>query len=132
MLAALLAALMPAPAAAIDLLGREQITAHFATPDGKPMAGAEVRVFAPGKPDRPVLTGRTDSTGKFEFPADSDGFWSAEARNGSEVARIMIRVGGGPPAKPPSRWWLLVILPLLLVLAVAVRRLRARFRRPPA
>ena len=70
------------PAAAFDLFARHQVTVQFATQDGKPMANAEVRVFAPGEPNRPALTGRTDSAGKFEFPADKDGFWSAEARSG--------------------------------------------------
>ena len=71
---------VPTPAAALDLFARHQVTVQFATPDGKPMADAEVRVFAPGKTGTPTLTGRTDSSGKFEFSADQDGFWRAEAR----------------------------------------------------
>ena len=78
---------VPWPALALDLFARHQVTVQFATSDGKPMANAEVRVFAPGESNRPALTGRTDSEGKFEFGADRDGFWSAEARNGDEVAR---------------------------------------------
>src|SRR6185295_8715415 len=75
------------PAAAQSLFAR-QVTVQFATSDGKPIADAEVRVFAPGKPSRPALTGRTDSPGKFEFSADIDGLWSAEARSGSKIARV--------------------------------------------
>jgi nickel transport protein len=70
------------PAAGFDLFAQHQVTVQFATQNGKPLANAEVRVFAPGQPNRPALTGHTDSEGKFEFGADRDGFWSAEARSG--------------------------------------------------
>jgi len=91
-----------------------------------------VHVFAPGEPNRPALTGRTDSEGKFEFGADRDGFWSAEARSGDEIGRVMIRVGGNEPQKeePLSPYWLVGGLFLLLVLAFTFRILRARARRP--
>src|SRR5579875_553628 len=85
------------PARAFDLFAAHQVTAQFATPDGKPMAHVPVRVFAPGDPLKPVLTGRTDGDGKFTFAADRDGFWSAEARDAGEVARGMIRVGATAP-----------------------------------
>jgi Domain of unknown function (DUF4198) len=114
-----------------DLFARHEVTAQFATPDGKPMAGAEVRVFAPGDPSRTALTGRTDADGKFAFDADQDGFWSAEAHNADYVARIMIRVGG----EPQSHSWLspfLIVgfLVVLLVIAVWYRLVRARTHRP--
>ena len=114
-----------------DLFTRHEVTAQFATPDGKPMAGAEVRVFTPGDPSRTALTGRTDADGKFVFDADQDGFWSAEARNADYVARIMIRVGG----EPQSHSWLspfLVVGFLVVLLAIAVwyRLVRARTHRP--
>src|SRR5215472_15692582 len=86
------------PADALDLLATHEVTAQFATADGKPMADAEVRVFAPGAPQTPVATGRTDAAGKFVFGADRDGMWSAEARTSGQIARIMIRVGSGPSA----------------------------------
>jgi hypothetical protein len=107
------------------------VTAQFATQDGKPMANAEVRVFAPGQPGKPALTGRTDSQGKFEFPANEDGFWSAEARSGSEIARVMVRVGGTEPHEPVSPFWAFGGLLVLLILAFAYRYARARSRRPP-
>jgi uncharacterized protein DUF4198 len=120
-----------APAAAFDLFARHQVTVQFATQDGKPMANAEVRVFAPGEPNRPARTGRTDSEGKFEFPADKDGFWSAEARAGDEIARATVRVGGEQQqSEPLSPYWVLGGLFLLLVLAFALRIARARARRP--
>ncbi|HVB17947.1 MAG TPA: hypothetical protein VNF04_15520 [Stellaceae bacterium] len=92
--AALFLTLRPVPAAAFDLFARHEVTVEFATTGGKPMADAEVRVFAPGKPDQPALVGRTDGQGKFEFAANEDGFWSAEAHSAGEIARVMVRVGG--------------------------------------
>lgn len=138
--AALIVLSVAMPAAAIDLFARHRVTVQFATGEGKPMADAEVRVFAPGQPGRPALTGRTDSTGKFEFPANEDGMWSAEAHAGGEIARVMVRVGNGAGSssdkEPLSPFWLLAGLLLLLVLAFAFRALRARNRRhlggPPA
>src|SRR4051812_19712208 len=128
--AVLLAIVVPGPAVAFDLFARHQVTVQFATSDGKPMANAEVRVFAPGEPNRPALTGRTDTDGKFEFGADRDGFWSAEARDGSEVARASVRVGSQQQAEPLSPYWLFGGLLLLLVIALGYRILRARSRRP--
>jgi len=117
---------------AVDLFARHEVTVQFASPDGKPLADAEVRVFAPGNPQHPAVTGRTDAHGKFEFPADADGFWSAEARSGGEIARIMVRVGGPGQGgqEKLSPYWLLGGLFLLLVLAFAFRIARARARRP--
>lgn len=130
---ALLAALWSMPAAALDLFARHTVTVQFATPDGKPIADAEVRVFAPGEPNRPALTGRTDSAGKFEFSANADGFWSAEAHGANEIARVVVRVGSGPEeeSKPLSPLWAIGGLFLLLVLAFAYRAARARIRARP-
>ena len=127
----LLAITAPWPALALDLFARHQVTVQFATSDGKPMANAEVRVFAPGESNRPALTGHTDSEGKFEFGADRDGFWSAEARSGDEIARVMIRVGSNEPQKdePLSPYWVIGGLVLLLILAFCFRILRALARR---
>jgi hypothetical protein len=131
--AGFLACLATGPtAAAIDLFARHQVTVQFATSDGKPMADTEVRVFAPGEPNRPALTGRTDSEGKFEFGADRDGLWSAEARNGGEVARATVRVGGQEAQREPiSPLWLIGGLVVLLVIAFWYRLTRIR-RRPKA
>ena len=129
--AVLLAIVVPAPTLAVDLFARHQVTVQFATSDGKPMANAEVHVFAPGEPNRPALTGKTDSDGKFEFGADRDGFWSAEARNGSEIARATVRVAGQEQKDEPlSPYWLFGGLLLLLVIAFGYRLMRMRARRP--
>jgi hypothetical protein len=119
------------PADALDLFATHEVTAQFATPDGKPMVDAEVRVFAPGDPSKVALTGRADATGKFVFDADRDGFWSAEARSADYVARVMIRVGGeAEPHNGPSSFLIIGILVVLLGVAIWYRMLRARARRP--
>lgn len=130
--ALLLAALFAArPALAFDLFATHQVTAQFVSPDGKPMADAEVRVFAPGDAKTPVATGRTDAAGKFVFATDRDGMWSAEARSSGEIARIMIRVGGGSPQHARvNPLFLIGGLGVLLVAAFWYRMRRLRPRAP--
>jgi hypothetical protein len=116
---------------ALNLFATHEVTAQFATPDGKPMANAEVRVFAPGDPTKVALTGRTDADGKFVFDADRDGFWSAEARSADYVARVMIRVGGETePQSRMSPFLIIGVLAILLGIAIWYRLLRGRTRRP--
>ena len=55
--------LATSPTGAVDLFATHEVTAQFATPDGKPMANAEVRAFAPGEPNNPAVTGHTDGEG---------------------------------------------------------------------
>jgi hypothetical protein len=118
------------PSGAFSLFGTREVTAQFATQDGKPLANADVRVFAPGDLKNPVVTGRTDSEGKFVFEADSDGFWSAEAHGADQVARIMIRVGGeAQPQTVFSPFLIIGILAVLAAIAIWYRLLRARTRR---
>jgi hypothetical protein len=130
---AVLCLLAGSPSGAFDLFARHEVTVQFATPDGQPMAGAGVRVFAPGDPGRIALTGRTDAVGKFVFDADRDGLWSAEAGNADYVARVMIRVGGETQSQNWLAPFLLVgFLMVLLAIAVRYRLLRARTRGPKA
>lgn len=131
---ALVLVLAPSPSVAFDLFATHEVTVQFATQDGKPMANAEVQVFAPGDARTPVITGRTDAEGKFVFEADQDGFWSAEAKGADQVARVMIRVGG-ESQQPQSRispFLVIGALAVLLALAIWYRLLRARSRRPPS
>ena len=128
----LLVAQWPGSGMTQSLFATHEVTVEFATADGKPFADAEVRVFAPGRPDKPALTGKTDSKGHFEFPADRDGFWTAEARHGGEIARVMIRAGGQSEGQEKiSPYWLIGGLLLLLLLAFGYRVARIRSRRPP-
>jgi hypothetical protein len=129
-LAALL--LCKSPAAALDLFATHNVTVQFATPDGKPMADAEVSIYGPGDPTHVVKTGKTDKNGKFDFGTDRDGMWTAVARTGGEIARASIRVGGGEGADEPnelSPYIILGGLGVLLAMAVGFRFLRARARR---
>lgn len=123
--------LAAAPARAVDLFAAHEVTAQFATPDGKPMANAEVRVFAPGDLHHSVVSGRTGADGKFVFDADRDGMWSAEARTPDQIARIMIRVGGEKQSTVSgiAPYLLIGALAVLAVLAFWYRLLRARNRR---
>lgn len=119
------------PAAALDLFTSHEVTARFATHDGKPMANAEVRVFSPGNPQKPALTGHADKDGKFVFPADRDGFWTAEATTPGEVARVMIKVGDQPRRQLVSPVVVFGVLGVLLLVAVWYRFLRRRGRARP-
>ena len=130
---ALVCLLAASPSGAFDLFARHEVTVQFATPDGKPMANAEVRVFAPGDPNRTALTGRTDANGKFVFDADRDGLWGAEAGSADYVARVMIRVGGETQSQSWLSPFLLVgFLVVLLAIAGWYRLLRTRTRGPKA
>jgi nickel transport protein len=125
-------ALVPTPSAAFDLFATHEVTVQFATQDGKPLANAEVQVFAPGDAKTAVITGRTDAEGKFVFAADQDGFWSAEAKGADQLARVMIRVGGESQTSQSriSPFLVIGVLAILLALAIWYRLLRARNRRP--
>ena len=124
------------PACAFDLFTTHEVTAQFATADGKPMADAAVRVFAPGDLKTAVETGRTDSQGKFVFGADKDGMWTAEARTSAEVARVMIRVGAGAPQEQQrSRLPPIAVIGAIILLAAMgwwylLLRMRGRWRKP--
>jgi nickel transport protein len=124
--------LAPSPSVAFDLFATHEVTVQFATQDGKPLANAEVQVFAPGDPRTAVITGRTDAEGKFVFAADQDGFWSAEAKGADQLARVMIRVGGEAQTSQSriSPFLVIGVLAILLALAIWYRVLRARSRRP--
>jgi hypothetical protein len=128
----ILTTLAPVPSAAFNLFSTHDVTVQFATQDGKPLANAEVQVFAPGEPKTPVITGCTDAEGKFVFEADQDGFWSAEAKGADQVARLMIRVGGESQQSQSriSPFLVIGVLAILLALAIWYRLLRARNRRP--
>jgi hypothetical protein len=125
--------LAESPACAFDLFTTHEVTAQFATADGKPMSDAAVRVFAPSDLKTPVVTGHTDSQGKFVFDAASDGMWTAEAHTSTEVARVMIRVGAGAPQQRTRVSPYIVIGGLIVLLALAwwYRGLRMRNQHRP-
>src|SRR5262249_14706669 len=119
------------PSGAFDLFTKHEVTTQFATPDGKPMANAEVRAFSPADPNKPAVTGHTDAEGKFVFATDQDGFWSAEARSSDYVARVMIRVGNEQQSQSwRSPVFIIGFLAIMLALAIWYRLLRARAQPP--
>jgi nickel transport protein len=131
LVAALLLTLRSAPAAAFDLFATHEVTVQFATADGKPLADAEVTVFAPGDLGHPVKSGKTDKDGKFEFGTDRDGMWTVEARSSGDIERETIRVGGGgggSDERGTSPFLVFGALGALLAIAVLYRYLRARSR----
>lgn len=119
------------PAAAFDLFATHEVSVQFATSTGQPMAGAEIKVFAPGDPSHPVQTGKADKDGKFSFGTDRDGMWTAEATGNGEVARATVRVGGGANEEQRRLSPVILIGGLLVLLMIVVwyRFLRARARR---
>ncbi len=115
-----LLAALPSRSFAFDLFARHEVSVHFASPQGKPLANAPVRVFTPGNAEKPVLHGRTDGKGDFSFAADKSGFWTVEAKSGGEIARVTVRVGASRTGFLGSRFFL-GGLALLLVVAIAAR-----------
>lgn len=127
--------LAESPAFGFDPFATHEVTAQFATSAGEPLANAAVRVFAPGDLKTPVETGHTDAQGKFVFDADSDGMWTAEASTGTEVARVMIRVGAGSPQRQQTRLPPMVVIGAIILLGVMgwwflLLRSRGRRRQP--
>ena len=110
--------LAESPAFGFNPFATHEVTAQFATSAGEPLANAAVRVFAPGDLKTPVETGHTDAQGKFVFDADSDGMWTAEASTGTEVARLMIRVGAGSPQQQQTRLPPMVVIGAIILLGV--------------
>ena len=127
--------LAESPAFGFNPFATHEVTAQFATSAGEPLANAAVRVFAPGDLKTPVETGHTDAQGKFVFDADSDGMWTAEASTGTEVARVMIRVGAGSPQQQQTRLPPMVVIGAIILLGVMgwwflLLRSRGRRRQP--
>jgi nickel transport protein len=59
---------------------------------GKPMAEAQVLVYAPDNPQAPWSTGTTDQTGKFIFTPDGNrpGNWEIAVRQGGHGAMVTV------------------------------------------
>ena len=70
-----------------------EITARYDT--GGPLAGAQVAVFAPGKPAEPWLTGVCDDLGKFYFVPDPQiqGLWEVQVRLAGHGGLVRIETG---------------------------------------
>jgi hypothetical protein len=71
--------------------------------DGRPVAAGAVTVYAPHSPDQPLITGTTDSHGRFFFVADTGGTWQVTVRdNMGHQASASVSVGGNTTPEPQS------------------------------
>lgn len=63
---------------------------------GRPMAGAQVTVYAPDNPAEPWLQGETDASGRFFFAPDAAraGDWQVRVRQSGHGTILSIPVGG--------------------------------------
>ncbi|MEE4273359.1 MAG: hypothetical protein V2I67_16915 [Thermoanaerobaculales bacterium] len=63
---------------------------------GRPMAGAQVTVMAPGAPDEPWLVGQCDADGRFEFapPVDHPGTWEVLVTHHGHGGRVSVELTG--------------------------------------
>jgi nickel transport protein len=55
---------------------------HFKYSTGEGMAYAQVRLYAPSRPETEVLLSLTDRNGRFSFVPDEEGVWTVEASDG--------------------------------------------------
>jgi nickel transport protein len=71
---------------------------------GRPMAGAQVTVFAPDAPEQPWLVGECDEGGRFEFapPSDRTGKWDIRVMQRGHGGRVAVEVTGEGEAAGPS------------------------------
>jgi nickel transport protein len=66
-----------------DISGPEgPLAIHFKYSTGEGMAYAQVRLYAPSRPDTEVLLSLTDRNGRFSFVPDEEGVWTVEASDG--------------------------------------------------
>jgi nickel transport protein len=61
---------------------------------GRPMAGAQVTVMAPGEADEPWLVGECDSDGRFDFtpPVDRPGTWEVLVAHHGHGGRVSVAI----------------------------------------
>jgi hypothetical protein len=99
------------------------VAVEFRFTDGTTMALAEAMAFAPGHPNEPSVTGRTDDHGRFSFFPDQDGDWTVEVRDGdAHVARAVVTVSDHKVTETRHAFpdWLVAISLVFNVLAAAL------------
>jgi uncharacterized GH25 family protein len=99
------------------------VAVEFRFTDGTTMALADAMAFAPGHPNEPSVTGRTDDHGRFSFFPDQDGDWTVEVRDGdTHVARAVVTVSGHQVAEMRHAFpdWLVAVSLVFNVLAAAL------------
>ncbi len=71
---------------------------------GRPMAGAQVTVLAPGAPEVPWLVGECDGDGRFEFapPADRPGVWTVRVAHRGHGGQVSVELAAQDAATDPA------------------------------
>ena len=99
------------------------VAVEFRFTDGTTMALADALAFAPGHPNEPAASGRTDEHGRFSFFPDQDGDWTVEVRDGdTHVARAVVTVSDHKVAETRHAFpdWLVAVSLVFNVLAAAL------------
>jgi nickel transport protein len=107
-----------------DISADDTAAVHFKYSTGEGMAYAQIRLFAPSRPETEVLLSLTDRNGRFSFVPDEEGPWTVEASDGmGHQGSITVRaessgagMGTSPEAggKPPLVSRLILGLSLIL------------------
>ena len=103
--------------------GRGGRVVEFRFTDGTTMALADAMAFAPGHPNEPSVTGRTDEHGRFSFFPDQDGDWTVEVHDGdAHVARAVVTVADHKVMEVRHAFpdWLVAVSLVFNVLAAAL------------
>ena len=99
------------------------VAVEFRFTDGTTMALADATAFAPGHPNEPSVTGRTDEHGRFSFFPDQDGDWTVEVHDGdAHVARAVVTVSNNKVVETRHAFpdWLVAVSLVFNVLAAAL------------
>jgi hypothetical protein len=99
------------------------VAVEFRFTDGTTMALADAMAFAPGHPNEPATSGRTDEHGRFSFFPDQDGDWTVEVRDSdTHVGRAVVTVSDHKVAETRHAFpdWLVAVSLVFNVLAAAL------------
>jgi nickel transport protein len=109
--------------------GPPAVRVHFKYSTGEGMAYAQIRLFAPSRPEAEVLLSLTDRNGRFSFVPDEEGPWIVEASDGmghqgsitihaAETAAAGEGLGTAPAAAGSTPLFLRLLLGLSLILNI--------------
>ena len=122
-LAMLLSGLATAHGIETRTLATGAVAVEFRYTDGTTMALADAAAFAPGRPNEPSATGKTDEHGRFSFFPDQDGDWTVEVHDGdTHTARAIVTVANHEIKESRHAFpdWLVAISLVFNVLAAAL------------